>query len=95
VLSEYFSLDEVILGLLKTFETLFGLVFEEITEEGKRLLVGKHGESEEAAAWHESVTMFPAWNEEAMGVISLSQSPLVLWKERRYQQYHLRRSKSP
>jgi metallopeptidase MepB len=26
-LSEYFPLDEVIRGLLRTFETLFGLVF--------------------------------------------------------------------
>ncbi|KAE9368858.1 thimet oligopeptidase [Stipitochalara longipes BDJ] len=66
-LSEYFSLYEVIRGLLRTFETLFGLVFEEIKEEGRKLLMEKQEQPVEATTWHESVMMFSVWNEEAMG----------------------------
>jgi len=66
-LSEYFTLDEVIRGLLSTFETLFGLVFNELKEEGRRVLMNKQEQPVEAATWHESVVMFSVWNEEAMG----------------------------
>lgn len=66
-LSEYFTLDEVIKGLLKTFEKLFGLVFEEVKEEERKSLMQKQGQPVGAATWHETVVMLSVWNEEAMG----------------------------
>jgi metallopeptidase MepB len=66
-LSEYFALDEVVRGFLKTFETLFGLEFEKVEGEQRRLLMEKQGQPTEAATWHESIVMFSVWNEEAMG----------------------------
>jgi metallopeptidase MepB len=66
-LSEYFTLNEVIRGLLWTFEKIFGLVFEELKEEGRRILMEKQGQPVEAATWHKNVLMFSVWNEEAMG----------------------------
>lgn len=51
--SEYFPLHPTLAGLLQIFEGLLGLCFFKI--------------SQAACVWDDTVTIFAAWNEEAMG----------------------------
>ncbi|KAJ5653737.1 hypothetical protein N7490_000740 [Penicillium lividum] len=51
-MAEYFPLDHTLAGMLQIFERLFGLKFQ-----------AAHG----AWVWHDTVTVFTAWNEEALG----------------------------
>lgn len=55
MISEYFPLQGVIHGLLNTFQTLFGLVFEEIVTQDPTML------------WHEDVQLFSVWDDEELG----------------------------
>ncbi|KAE9978222.1 hypothetical protein EG327_007471 [Venturia inaequalis] len=55
MISQYFPLQNVIHGLLNTFQTLFGLLFEEIVTPHPSML------------WHEDVQLFSVWDDEELG----------------------------
>ncbi|KAG4442904.1 hypothetical protein IFR05_001608 [Cadophora sp. M221] len=66
-IAEFFSLDETVRGLLENFETLFGVVFSELSEDSRRLLMEKQGQDAAAITWHEDVTIYGVWDEEVLG----------------------------
>ncbi|KAH7403115.1 putative zinc metallo proteinase [Cadophora sp. MPI-SDFR-AT-0126] len=66
-MAEFFPLQEVVNGLLKNFETLFGVVFIEISTESRKNLMEKQGEDVTAITWHEDVAVYAVWDEEALG----------------------------
>ncbi|KAK0128117.1 hypothetical protein ONS95_000100 [Cadophora gregata] len=66
-IAEFFPLQETIDGLLTNFETLFGVVFNEISEDSRRILMEKQGQDASAITWHEDVAAYAVWNEEALG----------------------------
>ena len=66
-IAEFFPLQEVVDGLLKNFETLFGVVFIEILEDARKSLMEKQGHGVSAMTWHEDVAVYAVWNEEALG----------------------------
>ena len=64
-LSEFFPLSTTIEGMLKIFETLFGLVFVELTgEERDRAAPSNKGSD---IVWHEDVQVFSVWDDEGQG----------------------------
>jgi metallopeptidase MepB len=66
-LSELFPLETTLQGLLGIFETMFGLVFNPVSHESRRLLMEKAGQRSEAITWHEDVKLFAVYDEEAAG----------------------------
>ncbi|GAD95132.1 metallopeptidase MepB [Paecilomyces variotii No. 5] len=55
MLSEYFPLKTTIDGMLRVYQDLFGLVFEELTDWNHH------------CKWNEDVQLFSVWDDEAMG----------------------------
>ncbi|KAH7336587.1 metallopeptidase MepB [Rhexocercosporidium sp. MPI-PUGE-AT-0058] len=66
-IAEFFPLDETVRGLLENFETLFGVVFIELTEESRSNLMDKQGQDAAAITWHEDVAVYAVWDEDALG----------------------------
>ncbi|PBP23013.1 putative thimet oligopeptidase [Diplocarpon rosae] len=66
-IAEYFTLKETIRGLLENFETLFGVVFMELTSESRQILMEKHGLTGDAMTWHEDVEVYSVWDEDEAG----------------------------
>ncbi|PVH77307.1 metallopeptidase MepB [Cadophora sp. DSE1049] len=66
-IAEFFPLQETVNGLLNNFETLFGVVFVELSEDLRRSLMEKQGQDVSAMTWHEDVAVYAVWNEEALG----------------------------
>ena len=64
-IAEYFPLQSTIIGMLEIFETLFGLVFVEITGE-ERDSIAESGKGRDIV-WHEDVQVFSAWDDEGEG----------------------------
>ncbi|KAI9799401.1 MAG: hypothetical protein M1833_004101 [Piccolia ochrophora] len=65
-IAEYFPLQTTIEGMLRIFEELFGLLFEEISpgEQRDQLADGNRGTD---IVWHEDVKMFSVWDDEGEG----------------------------
>lgn len=66
-IAEYFTLSETVRGLLENFETLFGVVFMELTSESRATLMEKQGQQASAMTWHKDVWAYAVWDEEAGG----------------------------
>jgi metallopeptidase MepB len=66
-LAEFFPLEVAIRGMLEIFETLFGLVFVELSIEARKELMSKQGESIESITWDQDVVVYSAWNDDARG----------------------------
>ncbi|KAL2063751.1 hypothetical protein VTL71DRAFT_5556 [Oculimacula yallundae] len=66
-IAEFFPLDVTVQGLLGNFETLFGVVFVEVDETSRSLLMQKQGQDVAAMTWHEDVSVYAVWDEEALG----------------------------
>ena len=66
-LAEFFPLEVAIRGMLEIFETLFGLVFVELSVEARKELMSKQGESIESMAWDQDVVVYSAWNDDVRG----------------------------
>ncbi|KAK5661215.1 hypothetical protein OQA88_11107 [Cercophora sp. LCS_1] len=64
-IAEYFPLDNTIKGMLGIFEEIFGLQFLKLTEEDRKR-ISPTGKAEDIA-WHQDVTMFSVWDDEAEG----------------------------
>lgn len=64
-IAEYFPLKSTVAGMLKIFEQLFGFVFVELNAEDRQRL-SSSGKGEDIA-WHEDVTIFSVWDDEAEG----------------------------
>lgn len=65
LISEWFPLQSTILGMLKIFEELFGLVFVEVT--GKdRDTISPTGKGDDIV-WHEETQIFSVWDDEGEG----------------------------
>ncbi|KAK1834266.1 peptidase family M3-domain-containing protein [Podospora conica] len=64
-IAEYFPLKSTVAGMLKIFEQLFGLVFVELNAEDRQRL-SSTGKGEDIA-WHEEVSIFSVWDDEAEG----------------------------
>ncbi|KAI9710091.1 MAG: hypothetical protein M1820_002893 [Bogoriella megaspora] len=67
-IAEYFPLQNTILGMLKIFEELFGLVFVEI-EGTERDELAKNFKIDRGSdvVWHEDVSLFSVWDSEDQG----------------------------
>ena len=63
-ISEFFPLERMVQGMLKIFETLFGLVFHLHEPKSEEY---KDAEATHPHVWHEDVQLFEVWNEEAEG----------------------------
>ncbi|KAE9382224.1 metallopeptidase [Stipitochalara longipes BDJ] len=66
-LAEFFPLEVTIGGMLEIFETLFGLVFVELSTEARKELMNKQGESIESMTWDQDVVVYSVWNDDARG----------------------------
>jgi metallopeptidase MepB len=66
-LSEFFPLETTLRGLLRIFETMFGLVFNPISNESRRSLMKETGHPTDAITWHEDVKILAVYNEEDAG----------------------------
>ncbi|KAJ9294396.1 hypothetical protein DTO271G3_6971 [Paecilomyces variotii] len=55
MLAEYFPLQTTLDGMLRIYQSLFGLVFVEITDENREL------------KWHEDIRLFDVWDDEDLG----------------------------
>ncbi|KAH9212675.1 metallopeptidase MepB [Leptodontidium sp. 2 PMI_412] len=66
-IAEFFTLDETVRGLLENFETLFGVVFVELSEDSRRIFMEKQGHDAAGMTWHEDVVIYAVWDEEALG----------------------------
>lgn len=64
-IAEYFPLQTSIRGMLEIFETLFGLVFVEVTGED-RTSISPSGKGDDIV-WHPDVQLFSVWNDEGEG----------------------------
>lgn len=64
-IAEYFPITSTIEGMLKIFETLFGLVFNQLTPED-RARISPTGKAEDIA-WHEDVIIFSVWDDKSEG----------------------------
>lgn len=64
-IAEYFPLQTSIRGMLGIFETLFGLVFVEITGED-RASISPSGKGDDIV-WHSDVQIFSVWDDEGEG----------------------------
>jgi metallopeptidase MepB len=64
-ISEYFSLQSTINGMLKIFQRLFGLKFFEISD-SERAELAPSGNGNDLI-WHEDVQMFHVWNDDELG----------------------------
>ena len=62
--AEYFPLNETIAAMLRIFALLFGLVFDTNTGESGGCDVDRGRES---IVWHEDVSLFTVWDDEAEG----------------------------
>ncbi|CZT52381.1 related to metallopeptidase MepB [Rhynchosporium secalis] len=62
-IAEFFPLDETVQGLLENFEILFGVVFVDLSEKSRELMM----EKQEHITWHEDVAVYAVWDEEALG----------------------------
>lgn len=67
VLSEYFPLETTVDGLLKIFETLFGISFIKITSDIQTSMMKAQGKPAEDFTWNDDVTAYAVWNESEMG----------------------------
>ncbi|KAK0744929.1 peptidase family M3-domain-containing protein [Apiosordaria backusii] len=64
-ISEYFPITSTVGGMLNIFETLFGLVFVELTPEDRKR-ISPTGKAEDIA-WHEDVIIFSVWDDASEG----------------------------
>jgi metallopeptidase MepB len=64
-IAEYFPLKSTIGGMLKVFESLFGMVFIELDAEARKK-ISPTGKAEDVA-WHEDVIMFSVWDDASEG----------------------------
>ncbi|KAE8140092.1 peptidase family M3-domain-containing protein [Aspergillus pseudotamarii] len=62
-IAEYFPLQSTVTGMLSICETLFGLVFSELSREGR----AKPASPRNALVWHEDVQVFRVWNSDEDG----------------------------
>ncbi|EKD18132.1 uncharacterized protein L3040_007689 [Drepanopeziza brunnea f. sp. 'multigermtubi'] len=66
-IAEYFTLKDTVRGLLENFETLFGIVFVELTNESRTTLMEKQGQQASDMTWHKDVGAYSVWDEDAAG----------------------------
>ena len=64
-IAEYFPLQTSIRGMLEIFETLFGLVFVEVTGDD-RAAISPSGKGDDIV-WHPDVQMFSVWDDQGEG----------------------------
>lgn len=64
-IANYFPIKQTVAGMLKIFEDLFGLVFDELTPED-RARISPTGKGEDIA-WHEDVIIFSVWDDSGEG----------------------------
>ncbi|KAF2636910.1 thimet oligopeptidase [Massarina eburnea CBS 473.64] len=65
IVAQYFPLQTTIQGMLKIFETLFGMVFIEVTGDDRAALAD--GGKSSDIVWHEDVQIFSVWDDEGEG----------------------------
>lgn len=65
--SEYFTLDRTLHGLIAVFEHLLGIQLVPVDIGQKKVFMEEKGDPAEAAVWHEDVEMYAVWDEEARG----------------------------
>jgi metallopeptidase MepB len=64
-IAEYFPLQTTVTGVMRIFEHLFGLVFEEIVDEARDYLASTNRGAD--LVWHEDVQMFAVWDDDREG----------------------------
>ncbi|KAH8587442.1 metallopeptidase MepB [Bisporella sp. PMI_857] len=77
LISEYFSLETTVQGMLKIFQQLFGLVFQEIRGDKQDNLT-EFGNGNKLV-WHEDVQVFSVWDSVQQGNLFLGYLYLDLW----------------
>ena len=64
-ISEYFSVDKTVDGMLRIYESVMGFVFIQLDSEAKASL-SPTGKAEDVV-WHEDNIIFSVWNEDQLG----------------------------